>query len=119
VYAEEGKMNMQALSTQLFGWIQWNQSFMEGALGGIVLGLGRMLVTFGQINQAKGETKYWQFTGINLIAISLFALIGGILTYATEGRAANIFSGIAALVLLSLLAGDLMPKEKEEPEDEG
>ena len=101
-----------------FGWIQWNQSFMEGGLGGIVLGLGRMIITFGQINHARGETKYWQFAGINLISISLFALIGGIITYATEGRAGNIFSGIAALVLLSLLAGDLMPKIKA-ADDEG
>ncbi|TQJ35777.1 hypothetical protein [Arthrobacter sp. SLBN-122] len=103
-------MDIQSLIGQWFGWIQWNQSFLEGGLGGIVLGLGRMIVTFGQINHARGETKYIQFLLINFVSIGLFALIGGIITYATEGRAANIFSGIAALVLLSLLAGDLMPK---------
>lgn len=99
---------------QLFGWIQWNQAFLEGGIGGALLGFGRLILTIGQISHARSEKKYLQFIGINVISISLFALIGGIMTYATEGRAGNIFSGIAALALLSLLAGDLVPNVKDE-----
>jgi hypothetical protein len=102
-------MDIQGWLTQTLGWIQWNEAFLQGALGGGVLGLGRLILTIIGMDHANHQTKYGQLFASHILAAVLFGLLGGVMAFAFEGKAGNFMQGISAMALLGILAGTMLP----------
>ncbi|PNI09432.1 hypothetical protein CXX84_03980 [Arthrobacter sp. AFG7.2] len=102
-------MDIQGWLYQTFGWIQWNEAFLQGALGGSVLGLGRLIVTIIGMDHESHPTKYGQLIASHILAAVLFGLLGGVMAFAFEGRAGSFMQGISAMALLGILAGTMLP----------
>ncbi|MDQ0618253.1 hypothetical protein [Arthrobacter globiformis] len=93
------------------------ETWLQGMLGGATLGAGRLLINFVRLNHARTETKYVRFFLAHIIAGIFFSILGGAFAWGMEGRAGNFTAGISAMLLLSLLAGKLMPEFTEAEEE--
>lgn len=95
--------------------MNWDFSFMlteawlQGALGGAVLGLGRMILTFIHMDHSNPNTKYWRFFLAHIVAAFLFAALGAAVSWGFEGKAGNFMQGISAMAVLALLGGSMLP----------
>ncbi|RDV08692.1 hypothetical protein DXK94_17430 [Arthrobacter sp. RT-1] len=101
-------MDIQGWLIQTFGWIQWNEAFLHGALGGCVLGLGRLILTLIGLDHLNHQTKYGQLFASHILAAILFGLLGGVMAFAFEGKAGNFMQGISSMALLGVLAGTVL-----------
>lgn len=85
------------------------QAWLEGSLGGACLALGRFLLTIITMDHSSGsDHKYGRLVAAHVIAGLAFALLGGAVSWAMEGKSGNFMQGIGAMVLLGLLAGKMM-----------
>lgn len=86
-----------------------SEAFLQGAMGGGTLGLGRMIVTLIQMDHTNSNNKYWRFLVSHVLAAVLFALLGAVMSFSFEGKAGNVMQGISGMALLALLAGNMLP----------
>lgn len=86
-----------------------SEAWLQGAMGGGALGLGRMIVTLIQMNHTNPNNRYGRFVVTHLIAALLFALLGAVMSFSFEGKAGNVMQGISGMALLALLAGNMLP----------
>jgi ammonia channel protein AmtB len=95
----------------MWWWEQswWDPAIFPGVMGGLSLGIGRLLVTLiGIVRQHSHLPRYRQLFLSQGIVMVLFGIIGGIFSWAFSGKSGDFIGGITALTLLSLFAEKLM-----------
>ncbi|SLK12162.1 hypothetical protein [Arthrobacter sp. P2b] len=65
------------------------------------------------------DHKYGRLIAAHLVAGIAFALLGGAVSWAMEGRSGNFMSGVGAMLLLGLLAGKMMEDPQPAPSNTG
>lgn len=89
-----------------------SEAWLQGALGGGSLALGRLILTFITLDHSAPNTKYGRFILAHIVAGILFALLGAAVSWGFEGRAGNFMQGVSAMAVLALLAGNMLPDHK-------
>ncbi|WP_142120662.1 hypothetical protein [Arthrobacter sp. SLBN-122] len=91
------------------------EAWLQGALGGACLALGRLILTFISLDHSQPNLKYGRFILAHFVAGILFALLGAAVSWGFEGKAGNFMQGISAMAVLALLAGNMLPDHNPAP----
>lgn len=89
------------------------EAWLQGALGGACLALGRLILTFISLDHSQPNLKYGRLILAHFVAGILFALLGAAVSWGFEGKAGNFMQGISAMAVLALLAGNMLPDHSQ------
>lgn len=96
-----------------------SEAWLQGAMGGGALGLGRMIMTLIQMDHSAGNNKYLRLITSHLVAAVLFALLGAVMSFSFEGKAGNVMQAISGMALLAILAGNMLPSHNSPTPPQG